>query len=812
MAPIRYQPLEMDKEDTQIPRQKLRRYPSRLTVALVALAGILLFSYGWQDHKNSPFSKHKEHGGPKQPCHDSYKAAKKNIWADLDEEEFEDILTYLYTVPNDLNLTKSGKAGPWDNHIAIIEALVPNKTDALTYLDSDTVPPARYARVIVNRGAAEQAGIDDYMVGPLPASQDTTITPMSWAYNSDRNSVDNPLPNYESVVEWFSELGKEVSDMVDDLLGDVVNPGHWDNPKVPPLMALSRPAAFENGTISSWARIHSPGIRLDAWSLLAQGMFCRFDITGRDSSLWKIHEWYYDGVLYNSTESFRSAWKAGKVKKLPSNRDGDWTAAEPDEKGVPERDMVAPIMIQPGGPRYKLDKKERHVSWMGWEFYLNSLQAIGLGLWDVKFGGERILYELGLQEAMAHYAGEDPLAVGMYWLDTLFGMGFNSYELVPGYDCPAYATFLPMTFHQGDDTVIRKNSLCIFEWTASDPIQRHTSPTHVTVSRNHQLIVRQVATVGNYDYTISYIFFLDGTVEVKVQASGYIFGAYHSLEAMRKDLKEQRSEHAQYDYGYQIHDLVASSMHDHEINFKADLDIAGTANTMERVGVEPYHKTYDWEEGRRSTMHLRHEILDTERGLNWPANSGAMYVVYNNESTNVWGEKRGYRITPGTGMGTPPHLTIEHSPGMAKAASWAYKDFWLLKHHDTERRSASEYNAMTPQDPIIDFIKMVDGESTMQEDLVVYFNLGSHHVPHSGDVPNTLMHTSASSVMFVPVNFHDRDPSRARAQGAKLIMEELAMKEEGSRSHVKYFGGRYDKDVKVPLVSICSTLTFLRPS
>jgi primary-amine oxidase len=353
---------------------------------------------------------------------------------------------------------------------------VPNKTDALKYLDSDSAQPSRYARVIINRGAAEQAGIDDYLVGPLPASQDTTITPLSWPYNSGRNSVKNPLPNYEDILAWFSALGKEVADMVEDLLGEVVNPGHLEN--APPLMALSRPAAFENGTVSAWARIHSPGLRFDAWSLLAQGMFCRFEITGRDSEKWNIHEWYYDGVLYNSTQSFRTAWTAGDVRKLPANRDGSWTAAEPNAKGVPGRDQVAPVMIQPGGPRYKLDEKERHVSWLGWSFYINSLQAIGLGLWDVKFDGERILYELGLQEAMAHYAGNDPLAVGMYWLDTLFGMGFNSYELVPGYDCPAYATYMPMTFHQGEETIVRNNSLCVFEWTASDPIQ-------VSVTRFH---------------------------------------------------------------------------------------------------------------------------------------------------------------------------------------------------------------------------------------------------------------------------------------------------------------------------------------
>jgi primary-amine oxidase len=317
------------------------------------------------------------------------------------------------------------------------------------------------------------------------------------------------------------------------------------------------------------------------------------------------------------------------------------------------------------------------------------------------------------------------------------------------------------------------------------------------VSRNNYLVVRHVATVGNYDYTISYIFYLDGSIEVKVQASGYIFGAYHSLEAMSKDMREKRSEHAQYDYGYRIHDFVASSMHDHVINFKADFDIAGTANTMEKVRVVPVTKTYDdWgEEVERNTMRLKHEVEGTETGLDWPGNAGAMYVILNNESVNAWGEKRGYRITPGTGMGTPPHLTIRDSPAMSRSASWAYKDLWLLRQHDTERRSAHEYNALTPQDPLIDFEKLVNGEITKQEDLVVYFNLGSHHVPHSGDVPNTLMHTSASSVMFVPMNFHDKDPSRAKAQGARLVQEG-----EG-RWRADYFGGRYEEDVRVPVVS-----------
>jgi hypothetical protein len=77
---------------------------------------------------------------------------------------------------------------------------------------------------------------------------------------------------------------------------------------------------------------------------------------------------------------------------------------------------------------------------------------------------------------------------------------------------------------------------------------------------------------------------------------------------------------------------------------------------------------------------------------------------------------------------------------------------------------------------------------------VVFFNLGMHHVPHSGDIPNTLMHTSSSSVMFTPFNFHSRDPSRLTSQGV-----ELHIKSKGTKA--KYFGKTYQEGVKLKEVS-----------
>ena len=108
------------------------------------------------------------------------------------------------------------------------------------------------------------------------------------------------------------------------------------------------------------------------------------------------------GVYYNSTEAFRAAWKSPGFKKLPPNSDGDWTASEPLKEGLPDRDELPPVMIQPAGTRIKVDKEQNFVSWMGFEFFVSTMKATAVSLWDIRFKGDRVIYQLGLQEAMAH--------------------------------------------------------------------------------------------------------------------------------------------------------------------------------------------------------------------------------------------------------------------------------------------------------------------------------------------------------------------------------------------------------------------------
>jgi primary-amine oxidase len=229
------------------------------------------------------------------------------------------------------------------------------------------------------------------------------------------------------------------------------------------------------------------------------------EIRGFNESDWTITEWYYNGILYNGSEAIHDAWKQGRVVKSLPNVNGDWTDPEPRERAVVDRDMAAPVLVQPYGPRVTVDEEEKYVKWLDWEFYLSFSQVKALALFDVRFRGERIMYEVGLEEAMAHYAGNSPESASRLFFDTVYGFGLLTFSLIPGFDCPAYATYLPVMFYSRGKLVKRENVICVFEAVSDHPLQRHTTDRKVTASRNSYLVVRTVSTIGNYDYTIRYV-------------------------------------------------------------------------------------------------------------------------------------------------------------------------------------------------------------------------------------------------------------------------------------------------------------------
>jgi len=306
------------------------------------------------------------------------------------------------------------------------------------------------------------------------------------------------------------------------------------------------------------------------------------DITGRDPKGWTLKGLLYNNIMYNSTAEFRKAYSTPGFVKLKKIVQGDWMTTKRQGEQLPLDELPPPIAVQAEGPRYLLDEKNKYIEWMGFSFYIGFSRDLGPSLHQMKYQGKRIIYELGLQEAMSHYAGNDPLTSGTSFLDSYYGMGSFMYHLIPGYDCPEYATFLDNRVHENGHTAYQRNSICIFEQDAGYTIQRHTSTKlagigghhrgYASATRNTVLVVRSVASIGNYDYTFDYNFYLDGSIEVKVRASGYIQGAFYAHNE---------------NYGYHIHEALSGSLHTHAINFKADIDILGEKNTFEKISIVP---------------------------------------------------------------------------------------------------------------------------------------------------------------------------------------------------------------------------------
>ena len=95
-------------------------------------------------------------------------------------------------------------------------------------------------------------------------------------------------------------------------------------------------------------------------------------------------------------------------------------------------DASPPIAVAPAGSRYSVDQEAKYVEWMNFSFYLSFSRDTGLRLFDIRHNGQRILYELGLEEALAHYAGNDPVSSGTAYLDSYYGFGpyaFGMYRL-----------------------------------------------------------------------------------------------------------------------------------------------------------------------------------------------------------------------------------------------------------------------------------------------------------------------------------------------------------------------------------------------
>ncbi|KAL7413894.1 copper amine oxidase [Mrakia frigida] len=702
----------------------------------------------------------------------SLTAPYENIFISLTNDEAAAVISFLHN-QTELNLTASADAGEWDNAISVIDLVAPNKTLALDFLDGNGTAPERYAKAMIMFGAFEEPYLQDFIVGPLPISNRTTYSSLDYTTTSGSSQIRNYDADYSKDEEFKFSIVNPIADIILDLLNATYTldeDSTLDLWGIDPLWRETDDEGQEQ--IVAWAGFwrypDGNASIFDGETLLPQGLYVKWSKTGRDSSKWKLLGWLYNDQFYSTTADFRAAWENG-IEKIPINYSGDWVGTDRVGDLFPEDDKSPPVTVQPDGQRFGVDVENKYVEWMDFSFYITFTRDTGMKLFDIKYKGDRIVYELGLQEAIAHYAGNDPVQSGTSYLDTFYGFGPYAFELISGFDCPTYSTFLDTTFHSAEVSKTHRNGICLFE---SDPgylMQRHSSMAYVSATKNIVLTLRSVSTVGNYDYNTDYIFSLDGSIETVVRASGYIQSANAAQNG---------------DYGYKIHDALSGSMHDHVLTWKVDIDVLGTNNSFAMHEIKAEEVKYSWSNTTRSTMKLHRSTLQSEDDskLNWSANAQVSYIVENQDAKNKFNESRGFKVHPSRG-GAGMHLTIQESDNLRESQSFATHQLYVTKQHDTEPSCAHANNAYAPADPIVKFSDFFDGESLVQEDLVLWINLGMHHTPHTGDLPNTVFTTAQSGFMISPHNYLLSDPSRASRQAVRINYNSSGVQE------VERFGG-----------------------
>ncbi|ORY00355.1 copper amine oxidase [Clohesyomyces aquaticus] len=404
--------------------------------------------------------------------------------------------------------------------------------------------------------------------------------------------------------------------------------------------------------------------------------------------------------------------------------DSTWALVDykPDMGVRDLEERMAPSTLEIGRKCYKLDKDQKYVEYMAWSFYMSFTRTLGILLYDVKFKGERILYELSMQEATAQYGGNQPKAANTVYQDTYYSLGTDMDTLIEGFDCPWADMNFPLSRHR----------------TAAS---NDYGFSNLGTVKGVALIVRAIATIGNNDYMFDYSSHIDGSLEVIFRASGYLQSSFYYPDQAK--------------WGPRIQQAPQGSLHNHILSFKGDFDIIGTRNSLRVSDLVSKNQSLPWfpELGEFSQMEMEIYDIETERQFNWAPNNQAMYTILNYNETNAWGEPRGCRIVPGR---SNIHLSILDSPWSLKNCEFAKSHLAVTRQHDNEPYANSFQNINLPHAPQQDFARFFDGESVENEDLVLWFNLGMHHFTRSEDVPVTLYTEAYSSIVFSPQNFFDR--------------------------------------------------------
>ncbi|XP_071584804.1 amine oxidase [copper-containing] 3-like isoform X3 [Heliangelus exortis] len=624
------------------------------------------------------------------------------IFADLSPEEMVQVVRYLQGHLG-VQLVDASRAKPSESCIASVDVQIPTKAEVLRFLDEGGARPAREALAVLYFGNQPDPNVTEYVVGPLPTPtyhRDVTV---------QKYGGKVPYHRRPTLAAEYKQIGGFLKSQVFPAAPSfMLQVMEYDGASLAALSAA--PRGFQSGDRITWFVLFQ---NVSGFFVHPVGLEVLVDHSSLDISQWAVSRVFYNGQYYRDMAQLESAYVQGRIRV---------------EKA--------------------------------WSFAFGMSGSRGLRLFDIRHKGERVAYEISVQEALSVYGSNCPGGMSTRYMDGSFGIGRYTSPLVRGVDCPYSATYLDVHYLAHSQLPrVSKNALCIFEQNLGSPLRRHYSNLQSLYYGglvNSALVVRSIATVGNYDYVWDFIFYQNGAIEGKVQATGYPSSSFLHGDGLR--------------YGNRVWEHTLGTVHTHSVNYKVDLDVGGVKNSLVAHDMAFEMTRAPWSmEQQIERPRLTKKVLDTEDQAAFRLQSKMpRYIYFAANSKNKWGHQRGYRIQITSFAGDH----VPEASSMEKAISWARYQLAVTRRKEKEPTSTSIYNQNDPWTPTVAFADFINNETITNEDLVAWITTGFLHIPHSEDIPNTVTVGNSVGFLLRPYNYYDLDPSIYSHDGVFFTSEQ----------------------------------------
>ncbi|XP_034044598.1 retina-specific copper amine oxidase-like [Thalassophryne amazonica] len=356
-----------------------------------------------------------------------------DVFADLSVEEHLQVRDYMSKIPG-MNISFGPSSTPTTDYLYLIDLSLPKKHEVLHFLDNSGPKPAREATAVVFHGGKNT--IKEYVVGPLPHPtyhHDVTFE----RYKMEIPLTARPMHTAERAhLQVFLQRAlKPVSTLLYESFGMDTPVFHAYNENMP--------RGTKSGDRQTWISICRDE---EGFFIHPVGFVLLINHKSTDPLAWSVDNVLYNGQYFDNLTQLMNHYEAGTIEKIIYKPIPNYASLKPKQKPT----GVGPQQFYMQGKRFSI--KNNHIVYLDWSFTFGLSVLSGMRVFDVRFEGDRIIYELSVQEAMSVYGSANPNLILTKFLDRSMGIGQHAYELVRGIDCPYSATYID-TFHFVDTGV-----------------------------------------------------------------------------------------------------------------------------------------------------------------------------------------------------------------------------------------------------------------------------------------------------------------------------------------------------------------------